>query len=88
MAIFNNTSNQGFWVYDNDENTEGAGRSGRYALIIPDNMAGRRRRYTVWEINGAHTAKIIGRELPIGLSKKIAKLGLDEYHRQRLKSEE
>jgi len=49
------------------------GYDGCHYLIIPDEAAGCRRRYTVYRIPAttAHRVKIIGRELPLGLAKRV-----------------
>jgi len=46
-----------------------------YILIIPNMAAGKKGRYTVYKIPSSETGKIeiIGRELPIGMARKIAK---------------
>jgi len=50
------------------------GYDGYHYLIILDEAAGCRKRYTVYRIPAttAHRVKIIGRELPLGLAKKVA----------------
>ena len=56
---------------------------GKYALIVPDNAAGKSKRFTVYLIpaSPSRSVRIVGRELPLGLSKKIAR-----YHLKKHKS--
>lgn len=61
------------------ETTKRVGYEGRYYLIVPDHAAGRRNRFTVYRIptsGGIGTSggvKVIGRELPLGYSRKLVK---------------
>jgi len=53
----------------------GAYPGGYYYFIVPDNCSGRKNRYTTYRVaeSPATRVKIIGRELPLGFSKKLAK---------------
>ncbi len=48
---------------------------GHYYVIIPDNAAGYKHRYTVYRMPDSAGGEIviIGRELPLGFAKKIVK---------------
>jgi len=62
------------------ETTKRVGYYGGYYLIVPDHAAGRRNRFTVYRIptsggiGYSGGVKVIGRELPLGYSRKLAKL--------------
>ena len=47
---------------------------GHFTLIAPDPMAGRRSGYSVIRINyETGKTKVLGREVPLGLARKLAK---------------
>jgi hypothetical protein len=50
------------------------GYDGKYVLIVPDHAAGRFARYTVYLVpsSPSRRIRIIGRELPLGLARRIA----------------
>lgn len=54
--------------------TDRCGYLGHYCLIVPDHAAGRRNRYTTYLIpsSPAQSVRVIGRELTLGQSKRIA----------------
>lgn len=51
-----------------------------YCLIVPDHAAGRRHRFTVYHIptSPSRRVRVIGRELPLGHAKRIARAKLEK----------
>ena len=56
------------------------GYDGKYALIVPDHAAGKPNRFTVYLIPSSPSRKVrvVGQELTLGVSKRIAKHHLDK----------
>lgn len=66
MSYFETTKKIRFWDHK------------AHVVVVPDEAAGRRRRYTVYRIPAAPSrpVRIIGREVTIGVARRLARKAL------------